>query len=953
MSKTLNVSPFDKRQFRHVLLPNKLNVIMISDKEITYSAASMSVGVGSYYDPWEFQGISHFLEHMLFMGSSKYPDENYFSKFIKDNGGYDNAYTDSEITNYYFKIQHESFSHALDVFSRFFIDPLMSESSMDREVNAVDSEHSKNITNDHWRKSGVLSYLSNKKSVYHKFGTGNLETLKKDGLNEALHQHHLKYYSSNNMNLVIVGPQSLDELNKYVNDSFLEIPNKDIDYSKEIMPTNLQPIAFPHKYDINKLKTLEITDSRISSALKVIQIAPTKKEHTLSILWELPTYMNKYKYSMLHFLGNVLGNEGSGSIFAVLQENGLATYLSAGLSDSDHFISTFEIEIEVTDKGFDYRHDIIKLVHQYINMMRTTGLEKEAYDEYKQLSYNGFVFRSKQDEAIEANTASRNMFYYPIEDTFATTNIMNEYNSIADNLYKEYMDYMQPETSVVVFSSLKYENTLKNIEKWYGANYSFCDYVNLVSSLQNKENINFDISMPMKNTYIPVDLEMKNDKETDEPQKFECDRIECWYRHIKKFGLPKAHVTVVLYNSKMTTTLTQYITLQLYIQSKLDETNSQIYPAQVAGLGFSVSYSDKDKIINVSVAGYNHKLPILLKFLLSELQNGLEKENNFESMLEDYQRNVRNVLLNSPKSLAYHFLNEVIDKSFHDPIQMLNILESLNFEDVSNFGKTTFTSIFDSIKLIGEGNVSENDMQIYIDTLETYKVTENVVPLNLDDHKNITLQDNLEINKSVMNTEENDSCTLFVYPCGYTRITTNPNWKEIYIGVSLANIIMADKFFDQLRTQEQLGYTTGMSRAFFDSSFNHLIAITFIIQSNVKDPNYLDERITAFINDYYTNVISHFSESDFDKHKNTLVKKLEKPYNNMSSEAYNDIKIITEGDYIFNSKSQLIKRLGTYSFYEFLTFFSENVIKTTPIKVKVYGNKYMDEYNKLLSLNES
>ena len=50
------------------------------------------------------QGLAHFLEHMIFMGSSKYPDENGLMDFIKNHGGSTNAYTDRIETNYYFEV---------------------------------------------------------------------------------------------------------------------------------------------------------------------------------------------------------------------------------------------------------------------------------------------------------------------------------------------------------------------------------------------------------------------------------------------------------------------------------------------------------------------------------------------------------------------------------------------------------------------------------------------------------------------------------------------------------------------------------------------------------------------------------------------------------------------------------------------------------------------------------
>jgi insulysin len=58
---------------------------------------------------------------------------------LTKNAGSSNAYTSLEETNYYFEVSHASFFGALDRFSRFFIDPLMLDSSSERELNAVHS----------------------------------------------------------------------------------------------------------------------------------------------------------------------------------------------------------------------------------------------------------------------------------------------------------------------------------------------------------------------------------------------------------------------------------------------------------------------------------------------------------------------------------------------------------------------------------------------------------------------------------------------------------------------------------------------------------------------------------------------------------------------------------------------------------------------------------------------
>ena len=60
---------------------------------------------------------AHFLEHMLFMGTKKYPDENYFEAKLDALGGSYNAYTDSENTVYHYEVLNDGFEEILDIFS--------------------------------------------------------------------------------------------------------------------------------------------------------------------------------------------------------------------------------------------------------------------------------------------------------------------------------------------------------------------------------------------------------------------------------------------------------------------------------------------------------------------------------------------------------------------------------------------------------------------------------------------------------------------------------------------------------------------------------------------------------------------------------------------------------------------------------------------------------------------
>ena len=148
-------SELDRRSFRGLQLSNGLRVLLCSDPEANKAAASMNVAVGSMANPEEWPGLAHFCEHMLFLGTKRFPDEGEFERYISSNGGSNNAFTGAEDTNYYFDCGGDALPGALERFSGFFSEPLFTSSGTLREVQAIDSEHSKNIQSDFWRSDAV------------------------------------------------------------------------------------------------------------------------------------------------------------------------------------------------------------------------------------------------------------------------------------------------------------------------------------------------------------------------------------------------------------------------------------------------------------------------------------------------------------------------------------------------------------------------------------------------------------------------------------------------------------------------------------------------------------------------------------------------------------------------------------------------------------------------------
>ena len=92
-SPTVTKSGEDQRSYRFVTLSNGLRAVLVSDPNTTKSAAAIDVGNGYLSDPAELPGLAHFLEHMLFLGTEKYPSESAYADFIESHGGFSNAYT--------------------------------------------------------------------------------------------------------------------------------------------------------------------------------------------------------------------------------------------------------------------------------------------------------------------------------------------------------------------------------------------------------------------------------------------------------------------------------------------------------------------------------------------------------------------------------------------------------------------------------------------------------------------------------------------------------------------------------------------------------------------------------------------------------------------------------------------------------------------------------------------
>ena len=914
----INISRLDDREYKYIVLKNRLSVLLITDKECSYSAASLSVNVGSYHDPVKYQGLAHFLEHMLFMGTEKYPDENKFMEFISDNGGVNNAYTSSDHTNYFYSILNHKFKESLDIFSQFFISPLFNKNSVLKEVQAVHSEHSKNINNDGRRVFALLSHLSNKGSYYNKFSTGNLETLLKHNdisninnknltkLRDELINFYNKYYSANIMKLVLLSNMSLQEQEKIVNKYFIDIPDKNV--NPELVPM----LRFPLKNNGENV------------LLKYIKLVPIKLDHIIEMLWELPTKEKYYKYNIFSVLSHIIGHENEGSLYYILKNKHLILSLSTGIADEDKNITIFNITVSLTKKGFNKKDYIIASIFKYINMLLSSEINSYIYNDVKILNKQSFIYESKRDEMDTVSEYSSNMLSYDIKKVISEKRLMAEYDINVSKLLQKYIKLLKPESCIIISSSPNYANLIridnKNKEKWYNIKYE-----ELTKKIQKVDD-KIDFKIPGKNIYISDNFELKPlIKDVKYPYKV-YDNY--WFKQEHKFKTPLSIITLY-FKCEDTFDVYKYIALKLYIKVILETYNEHLYDAVVSSLNYNITVSRKNNAILINLSGFSQKLIRLLEFILNKLSLGIEDEQTFDHCKRKFIKVYENYIYMTSIKLAFENWSSIVDKTYIKNETKLDVINSIKFNNINNI-KSVFNR--KNITCFVHGNFIHED----VDKIKNI-INSSEIVINNDNFIN-DIEKHTIINKSVLNSKELNSCALRVYDLEYNKSIDDPEWINFNISMNIFNLSIGDSFFDILRTKEQLGYVVKNSIKTFGSYNKHKYCYYFFVQSNTKDPIYIQDRITKYIDNFKKSIDKIKIKELLD----TFIKTLQQKKINIYEVNSDYINEILTQEYIFNRKDILVNACNKYTLNN-LKDFIEKYIGNVYIESNVFGNIHLDK----------
>lgn len=880
-------SNLDQKQYRGLVLDNGMKVLLVSDAEADRAGASVDVHVGSASDPAGWNGLAHFLEHMLFLGTGKYPEAGEYQAFIKDHGGSHNAYTAYDHTNYFFDVNHDSLEPALDRFSRFFIDPTFEAQYVERERAIVHSEYQARLKDEGRRIWETQKQILNPGHPGSRFTVGSEETLQdRDGVSvrDRLIRFYERWYSADIMTLAVVGREPLDTLESWVRGKFSEVPDRDVAaplYIQSYLNRDLAPVR--------------------------LDIVPEKQVNQVAFQWEIPSVYDEYLTKPVSYIANLLGHEGEGSLLAALKARGWAETLSAGVGFLDRHQGTLMVTIGLTEPGLGHIREIGEMLFHKIEMVRRQGVEQWRFDEQGQLGEIAFQFAEESGAGALARSLSARLHDYPIEDILRGPYVMEAFDperihQILDRLVPEQV-YMQ-----VVSQDLK----VRKVSPWYGVRYGISDidpeWIAAWRSAAGREMT--ALSLPPPNPYIPARLTlMPLDGSAEQPRTLPAAQpIEAWYRGDQEFRSPKANFYVSVKSPLANESPRRTVLTELLVRLLNDQLNPVSYPAQLAGLSYSLYRHSRG--FSLRITGFQDKQPELLSVVLDAIRNPEVDPERLSLVKDELTRELENQKRNRPSNQTVHEIYRLVMSPYWTEDERLAVLPDVSAEDIHRHAEAITTEV--ALTSLAHGDLDENQalaLNRQVAGAFPRAVGEDAVP-----RPRIRRLDVTRPYLRSMDIDHGDTALSYYFQ-GWEKSDEGRAYTRL-----LGQLIESPFYFD-LRTTHRVGYLV------FASSMNMLEVpgVLLSVQSPSHTADEIDGLVRAFL-DGFPATVAAMSTAEFDKVRDGLVASILSRDTNLSDRSdryWTEIDLRETG---FNSREKLaaaVSRLGKADMLTFIETFFE------------------------------
>ncbi|EGR28234.1 insulin-degrading enzyme, putative [Ichthyophthirius multifiliis] len=945
--------------YKLLTLPNKLQIMLISNKQAQYSAVSLDVQAGSWQEPQQVLGLSHFLEHMIFLKCEKYPEKGYLDQILSKNGGYSNAYTEDDNTNFYYKTQTKSLEETLDIFANMFISPIFDEDSIQKESSAVDDEYQIDLAKEDFKLESLLKQISDPIHPFSRFSVGNTQTLlenKEINIKDELYAFKSKFYTPNVMKLVVYTNEDLDKVEKYVQ-VFSNIPEDNNSNEK----TNFQLFGKPIK-DLGQIIKLKGENDKFS------------------IFFQLDFDRKNYKKRPLEFLDYFLQNEKEGSLVYFLKnkESLILDFSTEKFLDQQNFlIFHLKFTLQKTE-NFSFENSYKKITNSllnYLDFLKTQPILDQIYHEKSKIQDLSFTFKTSSTFS-EKDIAqfAKNLNFFNYKEVLATQSlyqdqfdkqqfiqILNQMQDIAQSaiLVLQSPNFSEKTAQESLFKDNEFDNNvplfsleysqrtlsetsiqeMTNIDQEFQKNtfitpqlnpfvpfstklIEVCNQnemqINLEQISQNElqkksENQdflkkifkNFDFS-PEDNT--ECDFQTFLNENMNQPQLIKYQKgVESWFLFDQYFLSPKTAAYFAIQMPNMNKNIKQYSIGAVYAQIFENELQKEISQALIADYKLDIQY--KNSQIRLYVEGWSENFPQVIQKIFEIYEKMQINSEQFNLAVQQQAEYFSKFKEQNPIEQGFYiFLQKSLKKSFFEPEEVLSNLNKLKIENIQQIKekeKNTFklTSLF-------IGNIQAKQAQDILQNIENI-TTFSDKNLNLQQQQqiiNINKLDSYFIRVKNQGTENNKNRGLVNYYQIGERNARN---------YAILNTFIQDLntyLFQFLRSEKQLGYQVQAQLLTIGNIDSLIISILGDQVSAPEMNNYVNEALIKYREqlpdqlEQYLQLLKEAAQYRLNKHKDSLKETMEYLVQKMEGLNYsfesdqlsiNELEYLTEEDIIY------------------------------------------------------
>lgn len=887
-------SPNDDREYRSLVLDNGLKVTLIQDKESDNASASMDVAIGAGSDPRDRQGLAHFLEHMLFLGTEKYPLPGDYAKYIKQNGGTNNAYTTHANTNYYFDIEAGKLEPALDMFAQFFIAPLFTEELVQREKNAVHSEFTGKRREDGQRFWSARKRAFNQDHPMSGFTTGNLDTLadrEGSSIRDELIQFYQQHYSSNIMSLAVIGNEPLDTLESWVTEKFSAIVDRN---------------AKQQKFDVD-LYNKDDLPSQVS-------ITPLTDQRFMILTFPIP-YVEEHQFTRPRsYIGNILGHEGGGSLLSELKRKNWVNALSAGSGTDTRNSATFDISIGLTKTGVDHINDIITEIFHTINTVRESELPQWLYDESQLLDQLAFQFQEKSSASGIVRSLSVRAQQWP-----AAKLISGPYQRTRFDLegINQILDHMTPDNLQVIVVAPGLETD--QITDRYDTHYSIKRIPEDVIALWSQATTNPTITMPPPNEFLPKDLTLKATGHGDPVKLMDTPRLTVWHRTDSSYGVPRANFKVSIRTPAANADARSSVLTDIYVQMINEQLNEFSYAANLAGLGGGLTASSRGVVMNVN--GYADGQLKMIENIVQAMQNLNYDPTLFNRIRRKNIEQIQNSLEDAPYKRTAGDTQRLLYKPFLTDEEQIDALNSVSIEDLKDFSNKLLVAV--KVVALSHGNLTATETLQRIKVLQSAFI-DNATAARVTRTRMVKLPEQSRYIKK-LDLDHSDS-SISIY-----RQSTERH-RASRARYALLRQLMSQPFYEDLRTRQQLGYFV------FTYSIDSIQvpSVVLALQSPAAGPVKMFNAVELFLKEF-EQTLADMPDDEFQRNVDALVSQVEERDNRLRERTNRYWAAIIREDYNFDASQLFADEARLITHNDILKLYRKLFIENTNGQLIVYS----------------